>query len=187
MTVLLDITADDVIHSWWIPKLGGKIDAVPGYTNKTWFQIPPSVPEGQKQVVYDGPVRRAVRPQPRQHVRPRDRHADGGLQEVVRGEGPGGQGRPGPRSRSSRRPFWPNRPKASNQQDLTRTDLAATTEPTSTGLRARPRPQIIAHRAEREATAAGPRGSPRPITRRSGSCTSPRCWCSSCSAGSRPC
>jgi heme/copper-type cytochrome/quinol oxidase subunit 1 len=29
--------------------------------------------------------------------------------------------------------------------------LAATTEPTSTGLRARPRPQIIAHRAEREA------------------------------------
>ena len=30
MTVLLDITADDVIHSWWIPKLGGKMDAVPG-------------------------------------------------------------------------------------------------------------------------------------------------------------
>ena len=28
--------------------------------------------------------------------------------------------------------------------------MAATTEPTSTGLRARPRPQIIAHRAERE-------------------------------------
>ena len=41
MTVLLDITADDVVHSWWIPKLGGKMDAVPGYTNKTWFQIPP--------------------------------------------------------------------------------------------------------------------------------------------------
>ena len=40
MTVTLDITADDVIHSWWIPKLGGKMDAVPGYTNKTWFQIP---------------------------------------------------------------------------------------------------------------------------------------------------
>ena len=31
MTVLLDITADDVVHSWWIPKLGGKMDAVPGY------------------------------------------------------------------------------------------------------------------------------------------------------------
>jgi cytochrome c oxidase subunit II len=40
MTVLLDITADDVVHSWWIPKLGGKFDAVPGYTNHTWFKIP---------------------------------------------------------------------------------------------------------------------------------------------------
>jgi len=40
MTVLLDITADDVVHSWWIPQLGGKFDAVPGYTNYTWFKIP---------------------------------------------------------------------------------------------------------------------------------------------------
>ena len=40
MTVTLDITADDVIHSWWIPKLGGKMDAVPGYTNKTLVQDP---------------------------------------------------------------------------------------------------------------------------------------------------
>ncbi|WP_270024224.1 cytochrome c oxidase subunit II [Solirubrobacter phytolaccae] len=55
MTVLLDITADDVVHSWWIPKLGGKMDAVPGYTNKLWFRIPPdAIPEGQKQVVYTG-------------------------------------------------------------------------------------------------------------------------------------
>jgi cytochrome c oxidase subunit II len=38
MTVTLDITADDVVHSWWIPQLGGKMDAVPGYTNKTWFK-----------------------------------------------------------------------------------------------------------------------------------------------------
>ena len=38
MTVTLDITADDVVHSWWIPKLGGKMDAVPGYMNKTWFK-----------------------------------------------------------------------------------------------------------------------------------------------------
>jgi len=55
MTVTLDITADDVAHSWWIPKLGGKMDAIPGYTNKTWFKIPPdAIPQGQKQVVYDG-------------------------------------------------------------------------------------------------------------------------------------
>jgi cytochrome c oxidase subunit II len=38
MTVILDITADDVVHSWWIPELGGKMDAVPGYVNKTWFR-----------------------------------------------------------------------------------------------------------------------------------------------------
>jgi cytochrome c oxidase subunit 2 len=40
-TVVLEITASDVIHSWWIPKLGGKADAVPGHTNETWFKIPP--------------------------------------------------------------------------------------------------------------------------------------------------
>ncbi len=39
-TVTLDIDAQDVVHSWWIPKLGGKFDAVPGYTNNTWFKIP---------------------------------------------------------------------------------------------------------------------------------------------------
>jgi cytochrome c oxidase subunit 2 len=55
MTVILDITSDDVAHSWWIPKLGGKMDAVPGYHNKTWFQIPAdNIPAGQTQVVYTG-------------------------------------------------------------------------------------------------------------------------------------
>lgn len=54
-TVTLDITADDVAHSWWIPKLGGKMDALPGYTNKTWFKIPlDAIAEGERQVVYDG-------------------------------------------------------------------------------------------------------------------------------------
>lgn len=31
---------NDVIHSWWIPELGGKIDAIPGRTNHTWFEAP---------------------------------------------------------------------------------------------------------------------------------------------------
>jgi cytochrome c oxidase subunit II len=39
-TVTLDIDSQDVAHSWWIPKLGGKFDAVPGYTNHTWFKVP---------------------------------------------------------------------------------------------------------------------------------------------------
>jgi len=38
-TVTLDIEAQDVAHSWWIPALGGKADAVPGHTNFTWFKI----------------------------------------------------------------------------------------------------------------------------------------------------
>jgi cytochrome c oxidase subunit 2 len=39
MTVTLDIGSNDVQHSWWIPDLGGKMDALPGYTNKTWFKV----------------------------------------------------------------------------------------------------------------------------------------------------
>jgi cytochrome c oxidase subunit II len=38
VTVVLSITAVDVIHSWWVPSLGGKVDAVPGYTTYTWFK-----------------------------------------------------------------------------------------------------------------------------------------------------
>ncbi|HEX4525511.1 MAG TPA: cytochrome c oxidase subunit II [Gaiellaceae bacterium] len=30
----------DVIHSWWVPDLGGKYDAIPGRVNTTWFQAP---------------------------------------------------------------------------------------------------------------------------------------------------
>jgi cytochrome c oxidase subunit 2 len=48
--VLLEVTApdDDVIHSWWIPALGGKIDAIPGQVNETWFQVEnPGIYKGQ--------------------------------------------------------------------------------------------------------------------------------------------
>jgi cytochrome c oxidase subunit 2 len=41
-TVVLNITSSDVAHSWWIPKLGGKMDAIPPedkYINKTWFKV----------------------------------------------------------------------------------------------------------------------------------------------------
>ncbi len=55
ITVTLDITADDVAHSWWIPKLGPKMDALPGYTNKLWFKIPvDAIPEGQRSVTFNG-------------------------------------------------------------------------------------------------------------------------------------
>jgi len=47
--VRLEVTApeEDVIHSWWIPALGGKIDAIPGITTETWF-------EAERPGVYDG-------------------------------------------------------------------------------------------------------------------------------------
>ena len=44
----LDIVSADVVHSWWIPQLGGKFQAVPGYHNYTWFKIAkPGVYRGQ--------------------------------------------------------------------------------------------------------------------------------------------
>ncbi len=39
-TVVLAIQSSDVIHDWWVPSLGGKVDAVPGYTQYTWFKAP---------------------------------------------------------------------------------------------------------------------------------------------------
>ena len=47
-TVTLDIVSSDVVHSWWIPALGGKFQAVPGYHNYGWFKISkPGVYRGQ--------------------------------------------------------------------------------------------------------------------------------------------
>ncbi len=33
------ITANDVIHAWWVPVLGWKQDAIPGYINEAWTRI----------------------------------------------------------------------------------------------------------------------------------------------------
>ena len=41
-------TANDVIHSWWVPALGVKRDAIPGYINESWTRIEePGVYRGQ--------------------------------------------------------------------------------------------------------------------------------------------
>jgi cytochrome c oxidase subunit 2 len=37
-TVNLVLQSSDVIHAWWIPALGGKVDAVPGFTTYAWFK-----------------------------------------------------------------------------------------------------------------------------------------------------
>lgn len=42
------LTADDVIHAWWVPALGWKQDAVPGIVNEAWAQIEkPGIYRGQ--------------------------------------------------------------------------------------------------------------------------------------------
>lgn len=42
------ITADDVIHAWWVPALGWKQDAVPGFINEAWTRIDkPGIYRGQ--------------------------------------------------------------------------------------------------------------------------------------------
>lgn len=42
------ITADDVIHSWWVPAFGWKQDAIPGVINENWTRInTPGIYRGQ--------------------------------------------------------------------------------------------------------------------------------------------
>lgn len=43
------LTAADVIHAWWVPEFAVKKDAVPGYVNEMWV----NVPEG-KEGIYRG-------------------------------------------------------------------------------------------------------------------------------------
>ena len=37
-TVILDITSTDVLHTWWVPALGGQVQAAPGDVTRTWFK-----------------------------------------------------------------------------------------------------------------------------------------------------
>ena len=36
--IRFNVTSNDVIHSFWIPRLGGKIDAIPGRQNRFWLR-----------------------------------------------------------------------------------------------------------------------------------------------------
>jgi cytochrome c oxidase subunit II len=36
--VKVELTSEDVIHSFWVPRLAGKIDVIPGQTNVLWLQ-----------------------------------------------------------------------------------------------------------------------------------------------------
>lgn len=42
------VTANDVIHSWWVPAFGVKKDAIPGFINETWTRVDePGIYRGQ--------------------------------------------------------------------------------------------------------------------------------------------
>lgn len=46
--VRLLLTANDVIHSWWVPAFGIKKDAIPGFINEVWTQVDePGIYRGQ--------------------------------------------------------------------------------------------------------------------------------------------
>ena len=68
-------TANDVIHSWGVPALGVKQDAIPGFTRDTWFRA-----EQIRDVLR--PVLRAVRQGPRVHANRRASRLGRGLYEV---------------------------------------------------------------------------------------------------------
>jgi cytochrome c oxidase subunit 2 len=37
-TVILNIDSTDVLHTWWVPALGGQVQASPGDVTQTWFK-----------------------------------------------------------------------------------------------------------------------------------------------------
>ncbi len=42
------LTANDVLHSWWVPAFGVKQDAIPGFVRDTWFRVnKPGIYRGQ--------------------------------------------------------------------------------------------------------------------------------------------
>ncbi|HMO74848.1 MAG TPA: cytochrome c oxidase subunit II [Sphingopyxis sp.] len=54
--VLLELDAADVIHSFWVPRLGGKMDMIPGRTNRLLIQADrPGVYKGQCAEYCGGP------------------------------------------------------------------------------------------------------------------------------------
>ncbi|TCW31872.1 cytochrome c oxidase subunit II [Gulbenkiania mobilis] len=46
--IRLLLTANDVIHAWWVPALGVKQDAIPGFVRDAWFKVDkPGIYRGQ--------------------------------------------------------------------------------------------------------------------------------------------
>ena len=100
-TVQVDITSQDVDHSWWIPELGGKFDAIPGHVTHTWFKADRVGTYrgqcGEFCGVYHAAMKAVVDVQSQDRVRrlaryrggrPRTRRVGGLVREVPRAPGP---------------------------------------------------------------------------------------------------
>lgn len=44
--LILNLASADVLHSFWMPKLGGKMDLIPNQDNQLWLQIEADTPTG---------------------------------------------------------------------------------------------------------------------------------------------
>jgi len=51
--VSLRLESDSVIHSFWVPRLGGKRDAVPGRMNRMWWTVTDEIADGES-ILYRG-------------------------------------------------------------------------------------------------------------------------------------
>ena len=114
--VRLEVTSPegDVNHSWWAPRLGGKVDAIPGRTNETWFKASPGTYAvrcaelcGVQHALMDGVVdvvpRERVRPLPRPARRARRRSASRSSRASASRATGSTRSSSAPRSRATRR------------------------------------------------------------------------------------
>ena len=79
------VTSKDVIHAFWVPRLAGKIDAIPGRVNR--LRIRADLP-GR----YEGTLQRILRSRPRQHALRGDRASSGGFFRRAHAGGRSGEG-----------------------------------------------------------------------------------------------
>ena len=54
--VVLNVTSTDVLHRWSVPALAGKVDAIPGQVNTTWFKAEEEGSYEGASYAYSGPA-----------------------------------------------------------------------------------------------------------------------------------
>jgi cytochrome c oxidase subunit II len=53
--VVLEVGSTDVLHSWWVPALGGMFEVAPGSDNRTWFKAEETGVYEGRSTVFSGP------------------------------------------------------------------------------------------------------------------------------------